>query len=326
MYLTFYGLTEKPFNATPDPRFLYRSPAHREALAQLLYGIQERKGFIVLTGKVGTGKTTLLHALRQQLNGQTAVSFVFDSTLPFDGILEYVLEDLGIAKGRESRAQRLIALNNFLIERERTGQNTVLMVDEAQNLDPTTLEQIRLLSNFETPTDKLLQILLVGQPELQAKLRLPGLQQLKQRIGLRCQVPPLTREETRQYVRTRLRVAGAHDLGVFTPRALDRITDYAGGIPRLVNILCDHCLLFGYADQTHRIDRPIVNQAIEYLEEGRRPRRRVGGQSGGKARLLSPWGLGTVAVSLAIAAVGLALRFDATVLGLVQSVRHLLVP
>src|SRR5438105_4318492 len=216
MYLTFYGLTEKPFNATPDPRFLYLSPGHREALAQLQYGVQERRGFIVLTGKVGTGKTTLLHALRQRIGGETAISFVFNCTLPFDGILEYVLEDLGIDKARESQAQRLMALNGFLIDRERTGQNTVLMFDEAQNLDPSTLEQIRLLSNFETPTNKLLQILLVGQPELKAKLRLPELRQLKQRIGLRCQIPPLTLREAGQYIRTRLRIAGAHDLGMFT--------------------------------------------------------------------------------------------------------------
>src|SRR5213594_3411022 len=155
MYLTFYGLAEKPFNATPDPRFLYMTPGHREALAQLFYGTQERKGFIVLTGKVGTGKTTLLHALNQRLNGQSAVSFVVNSALSFDEILEYVLEDLGVAKGRESRAQRLIALNNFLIERERAGQNTVLIIDEAQNLDAPTLEQIRLLSNFETASSKL---------------------------------------------------------------------------------------------------------------------------------------------------------------------------
>src|SRR5438874_10286720 len=138
MYLTFYGLTEKPFNATPDPKFLYMSPGHREALAQLLYGTQERKGFIVLTGKVGTGKTTLLHALRQRLNGQVAISSVVHSTLPFDGILEYVLEDLGIAKGAESPAQRLIALKNFLTDRDRAGQSTVLFLDEAQNLDPAT--------------------------------------------------------------------------------------------------------------------------------------------------------------------------------------------
>src|SRR6266849_7284968 len=164
MYLKYFGLLEKPFNATPDPRFLYLSPGHREALAQLHYGTQERKGFIVLTGKVGTGKTTLLHTLCQRLNGQSAIAFVVNSTLPFDELLEYVLDDLGIKQKGESRAQRLIALNNFLIERERAGQNTILIVDEAQNLDVATLEQIRLLSNFETPTSKLLQILLVGQP------------------------------------------------------------------------------------------------------------------------------------------------------------------
>ncbi|PYO51153.1 MAG: hypothetical protein DMD72_00490 [Gemmatimonadetes bacterium] len=316
MYLEFYGLTEKPFNPTPDPRFLYMSPAHREALAQLLYGVQERRGFIALTGKVGTGKTTLLHALRQQLNGQTAISFVFNSTLPFDGILEYVLEDLGIATRRESRAQRLIALNNFLIDRARTGQNTVLMLDEAQNLAPSTL----------APTDKLLQILLVGQPELKAKLCLPELRQLKQRIGLRCQIPPLTLREAGQYIRTRLRIAGAHDLSVFTDPALDRITEYSGGIPRLINIVCDHCLLFGYADQERRIGRPTVDHAIEYLEEGARPARKVRGLRNSKSPLLSRWGLGTLAVVVAGAVLGLAVRFDATVLDLAQSVRHLLIP
>src|SRR5215471_20747527 len=268
MYLKFFGLLEKPFNATPDPRFLYMSPGHREALAQLHYGTQERKGFIVLTGKVGTGKTTLLHALRQRLDGQTAVSFIFTSTLPFDDMLEYVLADLGIAKRQESRAQRIIALNDFLIERERAGQNTVLIIDEAQNLSPETMEQVRLLSNFETATTKLLQILLVGQPELKAKLDLPELRQLKQRVGLRCQIPPLTVEETRVYVRTRLRIAGARDLGLFTDSAVDRISAYSGGIPRLINTVCDHCLLFGYADQSRRIDRGSVNETIAYMEEG----------------------------------------------------------
>lgn len=325
MYLTFYGLTEKPFNPTPDPRFLYMSPAHREALAQLSYGVQERKGFIVLTGKVGTGKTTLLHALRQRLNGQTATAFVFNSTLPFDGILEYVLEDLGIAKGVESRAQRLIALNRFLIDRQRAGENTVLIFDEAQNLDPSTLEQIRLLSNFETPTEKLLQILLVGQPELRARLQMPELKQLKQRIGLRCQIPPLAPEEVRQYVRRRLRIAGAHDLGLFSDAAVDRLAEYSDGIPRLINMVCDHCLLFGYADQKRRVDRSMVNQAIEYLEEGASAQRRVRGLRGSKARLVSSWGVGTLAVAVAGAVVGLALRFDTAVLGLVHSVRHLLV-
>ena len=325
MYLTFYGLAEKPFNATPDPRFLYMTPGHREALAQLLYGVQERKGFIVLVGKVGTGKTTLLHALWQRLKEQSAMSFVVNSTLPFDGLLEYVLADLGITNAGESRAQRLIALNHFLIKREREGQNTVLIIDEAQNLDVATLEQIRLLSNFETPTSKLLQILLVGQPELKTRLDLPELRQLKQRVGLRCHIPPLTLEETRAYIRTRLRIAGARDLGLFTDSAVDRISAYAGGIPRLINTLCDHCLLFGYTDQQRRIDRQIVNQAIEYLEEGTRAQPKGRTLRGTRTRLLLRWSIGSFVVTFVSAVAALALKFHIDTQGLIQSVRQFLV-
>jgi general secretion pathway protein A len=273
MYLNFYGLKEKPFNATPDPKFLYLTPGHREALAQLIYGVQEHKGFIVLTGEVGTGKTTLLQTLLQRLDSTTAVAFVFNSTLPFDDMLEYILEDFGIGKTVTSRAQRLVALNNFLIDRRRAGQNTVLIIDEAQNLEPDTLEQVRLLSNFETPTDKLLQILLVGQPELKARLQLPQLRQLKQRIGLRCAIPPMTAEETRDYIRSRLRVAGARDLNLFNEAAVRRIAEYAAGIPRVVNIVCDHALLIGYADQTRHIGRDLVERAVKYLEDGELPSR-----------------------------------------------------
>ncbi len=276
MYLNFYMLDEKPFNATPDPRFLFLTPAHREALAQLVYGAQENKGFLVLTGEVGTGKTTLLHTLLQRLDSSTPVAFVMNSLLPFDGLLEYMLEDFGIRAAGQSSAQRLVALNHFLIERRRAGQTAVLILDEAQNLAPETLEQVRLLSNFETPTDKLLQILLVGQPELKLKLQLPGLRQLRQRIGLHAAIRPLTPEETRDYIQSRLRVAGAPDLRLFTDHAVARIAEYSGGIPRLVNIVCDHCLLIGYAEQRRRIEGDIVEQAIEYLEEGRRPGRARG--------------------------------------------------
>ena len=229
MYLDFYGLKEKPFNATPDPKFLYLTPGHREALAQLTYGVQEHKGFIVLTGEVGTGKTTLIQALLQKLDSNTSVAFVFNSTLSFDDLLEYALQDYGIGKAEASRVQRLVALNNYLIERRRAGQNTVLILDEAQNLEPHTLEQIRLLSNFETPTDKLLQILLVGQPELKDKLQSPQLRQLKQRIGLRCAIPPMTAAETRDYIRTRLRIANGRDLNLFDEAAVRCIAEYAGG-------------------------------------------------------------------------------------------------
>jgi len=274
VYLTFYGLRNKPFNTTPDPRFLYLTPGHREALAQLVYGVQEGKGFIVLTGDIGTGKTTLLHTLRQRLDGNTAVAFMVNPALPFDGILEYMLEDFGITSATNTQAQRLFALNNFLIERRRAGQNSVLIIDEAQSLDSPTLERVRLLSNFETPTEKLLQILLVGQPELKAKLEHPELRQLRQRVGLHCTVPSLTAEQTRDYVRHRLHIAGAQDVGLFTDGALRRVAEYASGTPRVVNILCDHCLLIGYADQTRHITRDTVEQAVEYLEAGQRPRRR----------------------------------------------------
>lgn len=275
--LSFYGLHERPFNPAPDPRYLHLTQAHQEALAQLLYGVLEQKGFILLTGEVGTGKTTLLQALLERLDESTAVAFITNSMLGFEGILEYMLEDLGIPKSGDSHTQRLIALQNCLIERRRAGQNTVLILDEAQDFDPHTLEQIRLLSNFETKTEKILQIVLSGQPELRTKLALPQLRQLKQRIGIRCQIPPLTPAQVRDYIRTRLRVAGARDLDLFSRGAIVRIARYSGGIPRIVNTVCDHCLVFGYADQVRRIDRDTVEETIRYLEDGVRPSRNRGG-------------------------------------------------
>jgi general secretion pathway protein A len=312
VYLTFYGLQEKPFGMTPDPRFLVLAPSHREALAQLVYGVQEKKGFLVLTGEIGSGKTTLIHTLLRRLDSDTAAAFIFNSTLPFDDLLEYALEDFGAPRTGASHAQRLIALNAFLIERRRAGLNTVLIVDEAQNLSPQTLEQVRLLSNFETPTDKLLQILLVGQPELGDRLALPALRQLKQRIALRCRIEPLTADEVAEYVRARLRIAGARDTGLFTAEALGRIAQHAGGIPRIVNSLCDHALLIGYADQHRRIDRRIVEEAIRYLEAGEPPEPRPiprGRRPRGRGRMrparLPRWAVlgGAVAAGAAVALV-----------------------
>jgi general secretion pathway protein A len=275
LYLGFYGLDREPFGVTPDPDFLFMTPGHREALAQLLYAISERKGFILLTAEVGMGKTTLLQALRTELDSTTALAYVSNSMLPFQGILEYMLEEFEIEKpGDASHAQRLVALQNFLLERHRAGQNSVLILDEAQNLYPQTLEQIRLLSNFETTKEKILQIVLVGQPELQSRLDLPELRQLKQRIGMMCVIPPMSIAGTRNYVRTRLRMAGARDAGMFTEEAVARIASYAGGVPRVVNTVCDHCLLIGYADQTRRITPDIVEQAIGYLGAGTRQMRR----------------------------------------------------
>lgn len=327
MYLDFYGLDERPFKLTPDPKFLYQTAVHREVLAQLLYGVQQSKGFMVLTGEVGTGKTTLLQALLKRLDESAAVAFVFNSTLPFDGLLEYVLEDFGINKPTYSQAQRLFALNNFLIERRRVGQTTVLILDEAQNLDAKTLEQVRLLSNFETPNEKLLQIVLVGQPELRAKLNLPELRQLKQRIALSSNIRPLAADEVQQYIRTRLRIAKARDLGIFTDSAVARIASYSGGIPRVVNIVCDHCLVIGYADQERRIGRSIVDQAISTLEEGSLPRRRTrrtGGVDGRIKRTAVHWVLATFFGLLAGTAVSLSLRPDVSYLqALARSARNL---
>ena len=266
MYLDFYGLREKPFNTTPDPRFLFLTPSHREALAQLMYGVQEGTGFAVLTGEIGTGKTTLLQTLLQRMDPQTAVAMIVNPMLGFDGVLELILEDLGVGKGGDTTAQRLVTLHRHLLERVAAGQRTVVIIDEAQHLEPATLEQIRLLSNYESPSRKLLQIILAGQPELEDKLALPQLRQLRQRIGLRCVIEPLTSRETRDYVTARLRVAKAANPRLFTDRALDRISKYSRGIPRLINIVCEHSLLIGYADQIRQIDHGVVKEAIRTIE------------------------------------------------------------
>jgi general secretion pathway protein A len=267
MYLKFFGLTEKPFELTPNPKFLFLTPGHREALAQLTYGVQEEKGFILMTGEVGTGKTTLLRTLADRMAGQIDTAFILNSTLPFDEILEYALADFGVPDPRGTRAQRLMALNHFLIEQRRANRKTILIIDEAQNLSIETLEQIRLLSNFETSTGKLIQIILSGQPELHAKLQLPQLRQLKQRIALRCVLQPMTVEEIEQYISNHLRMSGAKRQ-LFTSTAIRRISDYSCGIPRVVNMICDHCLLIGYADQRPEIDADIVKRAVAYLEQG----------------------------------------------------------
>jgi general secretion pathway protein A len=310
VYLNFYGLREHPFRTTPDPRFLYLTARHREALAQLTYGVEEEKGCTVLTGDIGTGKTTLLRALLSKLDPTVAVAFVSDSTLPFKGLLECILEEFGVKAPDVSHARRLLALKSFLHERHSVGLKSVLILDEAQNLSLPTLEQVRLLSNLEGPGVRFLQILLVGQPELGAKLDLPELRQLRQRIALRSTLRSLSREETRNYILTRLRVGGAHDLGMFSDRAIDRIIRHSGGIPRVINLLCDHCLLIGYADRKRRIDAGIVAEAWRQLHPSQ-SRRRILDRPASFGPLLRPWAVGTLAAAAIIAGLGaLAMQAD----------------
>jgi general secretion pathway protein A len=306
MYLKFFGLTEKPFELTPNPKFLFQTPGHREALAQLIYGVQEQKGFMLMTGEVGTGKTTLLRTLVNRLNGRAECAFIMNSTLPFDELLEYALADLGVTDPGGSRAQRLMAMNRFLIGQHREDRKTILIIDEAQNLGIETLEQIRLLSNFETGSGKLLQIILAGQPELHSKLQLPQLRQLKQRIGLRCRLQPMAEDEIEQYIVNHFRVAGAHARHPFTPAALRRIAQYSDGIPRVVNMVCDHCLLIGYANQTRQIDADTVRRAVQYLEDGASPTgwKSLSGPSrpaiAGLPRRAVVWGAGGMAAAAAV--------------------------
>jgi type II secretory pathway predicted ATPase ExeA len=266
MYKKFYGLRENPFNVTPDPRYLYLTEHIQEALACLHYGIENRKGFVLLSGEVGTGKTTLLQKLLESLRQQgVATAFVFNPRLNTIQFFDYMLADFGLPTEPRVKSQMLLRLNHWLLERYRAGGTTVLIIDEAQNLSLEVLEEVRLLTNLETSSEKLLQIVLSGQPELERKLILPQVRQLRQRITLRSKTYPLNAEEARHYVEERLRVAGWDGRPVFTPEALASIHEYAHGIPRVINMLCEHALISGFADQKSPIGpTTIVELAKEF--------------------------------------------------------------
>jgi general secretion pathway protein A len=267
LYQRHFGLTQEPFNITPDPAFLYLSASHREALAQLSYGINARKGFLVLTGEVGTGKTTLIQALLNDVNPTTETAMIFGTiTSPMD-LLRYVCEEFGLVDPKQPRHEMhdyLVLLNEFLLEKYRKKNNCALIIDEAQNLAVNVLESIRLLSNFETPKDKLLQIVLVGQPELAARLNAPEMRQLKQRVTLRHQLRPLSLNECREYISNRIRFAGG-EATIFSADALECIFAYAGGVPRLINVLCDNAMLTGYALGAREIDCAIIKEVAADL-------------------------------------------------------------
>jgi general secretion pathway protein A len=266
MYESFFGFKEKPFNITPDPRFLYLSEKHREALSQLVYGVKEKKGFVVLSGGVGTGKTTLIRALLERLDNNCQVAYIFNPKLSVPSFFKYVCQDLGLQVRGRSKVDYLTQLHDFLIDSFNSGKTTTLIVDEAQNLDAPLFEEIRMLTNLETTNQKLLQVFLVGQPELDDLLGQSDRSQLKQRISVRYYLPPLDRKETREYIRTRMSIAGAENLNCFTEDAIQRVFEYSGGIPRLINNICDNALLIGYATEAKIINGKIVQECVGDLK------------------------------------------------------------
>jgi general secretion pathway protein A len=266
VYLDFYGLKELPFALTPDPRFIYFTPSHTEAMANLRFGIESGKGLIVVTGEVGTGKTTVLRWMMRRFDRMVLVAYIFNPRLTVPEFYQHITTLLEVQHW-ENKSELLLALGRTLESRHARGLRTVLIVDEAHVLSPSVLEEIRLLSNFESDSVKHLQIVLTGQPELREVLNDPNLRQLKQRIALRCEIKPLPNiEETERYITSRLLVAGAERTDIFTPSAIDYIFRCSEGIPRQINNLCDNALLAGYAAGERTVSRAIIEEVAETFD------------------------------------------------------------
>lgn len=266
MYNDFFGFDSDPFRVNPDPRFLYMSESHAEALATLVYAVQERKGFITLTGEVGTGKTTILNALLQKLGSTVQTAYIFNTSLTVEDLFLALFEELELPFVEPFRKTAALSrLNQHLIWRLSEGLQTLLIVDEAQNLSDEMLEEIRMLSNLETPQSKLLQIMLVGQPELAEKLSRPALRQLRQRVELRHAIRPLLSEETASYIRERLVVAGHPRGELFTSSAERAVHRFSRGVPRVINVLCDNALIVAFSREAQRVSAQIVEEAASDL-------------------------------------------------------------
>jgi len=266
VYLDYYGLSEPPFDITPNPRFLFYSAKHREAYNHLLYGIRERKGFVQLTGEVGAGKTTLCRAMLEQLDANYATALILNPVMNSQEMVKAIALEYGLPVNGLDRLEIISVINQFLLQQVEAGKETVLIIDEAQDLTDELLEPIRLLSNLETDNRKLLQIVLMGQPELRDRLNNPRLRQLRQRITVRYHLLPLSRHEVNQYVHHRLHLCGGNGIPSFTRAALWRVYHYTQGIPRLVNALCDKALMAGFVQQRGSIDFRLINRAIRELE------------------------------------------------------------
>jgi len=266
MYREFYNLKEAPFNVTSDPGFLFLSPTHQEALEHLRYGIEQRKGFLAITGEIGAGKTTLCRALVNHLDPKVKVALILNAVLPEIQLLEAIVDDFGINVEKRTKGALIKKINHFLLEQLSKGNNAVLIIDEAQNMRFSALETVRMLSNLETEKEKLLQIVLVGQPQLKDKLNAPELVQLKQRIAVRFHIRALNESEVADYVRHRLAVAGSQGKIVFSLEALKAIYAYTGGVPRLINILADKALLRGFVKEIYTLDHLLIQDCIKELD------------------------------------------------------------
>ena len=263
MYKQFYGFKEKPFNTTPDSKFFFPSSKHSEALNSMRYAIEERKGFVAITGEIGAGKTTVCRTLLNQLSMDTKVALITNTHLTSRELIAEILDELEIECRGGSKQKLLSYLNRFLIQQLSNGNNVVLIIDEAQNLTPTVLEEVRMLSNLETEKEKLIQIILLGQPQLKAKLEHPKLEQFRQRITVYYHLTPLNQEETAKYIKHRLNMVNPESTELFTPEALEAIYKYSLGTPRLINILADAALLSGYVYETKQITEKIINEVAK---------------------------------------------------------------
>lgn len=269
MYTQFYGFKEKPFNIVSDPSFLYMSPKHRMALTYLEYGLTDGIGFILLTGEIGTGKTTLIKKLLNKIRAKMEVAVVFNTNVSADALLELIIEEfeLNLPSPGRGKGGTLDVLNQFLIDKHGLGQRVLLIVDEAQNLSQDALEEIRMLSNLQTDKASLLQILLVGQPGLRSRLQHPSLAQLSQRIAVSYHLRALDAEETNGYIRHRLKTAGRKNAELFSSEAVEMVFQHSGGVPRMINIICDAALVYGFADELTLIEKPVVESVIRDREE-----------------------------------------------------------
>ena len=265
MYEKFYGFKSKPFNMTPDSEFFFASQKHEEALNRLLLAISERNGFAVITGEIGSGKTTICRTLLNKLDPLTKVALVLNTNLGKKELLTTILEDLSIEYRSTSKTHLMAALNKFLLEQAAKDVNVVIIVDEAQNLTPSVLEEVRMLSNLETEKEKLVQIILIGQPELRKRLSHPKLEQFSQRIVLYYHLEPLDRQETEAYIIHRLKKAGLQNVGVFSKEAIEEIYKYSNGVPRLINLACHNALISGIVYEAKVITDEIARESIEEL-------------------------------------------------------------